>query len=470
MANIMDYIYWRGDLSFTERPFNEVDSLILTEFCYAKLGGIVPGFDGVGGISVRDAYARYHEIHSTQPELVNDPAPVFGAMASSVRFGKCRLYAFVNEVNTEAEVQFSAVTLDLGDGTYYVAYRGTDENMVGWREDFNFSYQAETPGQSMAVAYLNRMMDRTAGRVRIGGHSKGGNLAIYAAAFCDESKKVRIAEVYSNDGPGFNAAIVQTPEYQGILPKVRLTTPESSLVGILLTNPDERKVVKSNAAGLMQHDPYTWQINRDTFDEAESQSGTSLFLNETFRRWLDNLDDDQKKEFITAVFDTLDAGGIRTTADLYRDKWVTYNAVLKAGKQLGEEKQKMVVQILKALAAAGRETLWDETRRSFQDATQKMMADIADATQKVTADIADATQKVTADIAGATQAVVEATQMMAAQRNQEDKKAAEGPTEKNTDEDQAEENSAESRAAAESQTAEAENREAAPISQIPEEA
>ena len=130
----------------------------------------------------------------------------------------------------------------------------------------------------------------------------------------------------------------------------------------------------------------------------------------------------------------------------------------------------MVVQILKALAAAGRETLWDETRRSFQDATQKMMADIADATQKVTADIADATQKVTADIAGATQAVVEATQMMAAQRNQEDKKAAEGPTEKNTDEDQAEENSAESRAAAESQTAEAENREAAPISQIPEEA
>ena len=134
MANILDYVHWRGDLRFTERPFNEVDSLILTEFAYAELGGIVPGFEGVTGVLVRDAYVKYQEMYSGKSVLINDPDAIFRAMASSVRFGGCRLYAYVNEVDTEKEVQFSAVTLDLGDGTYYVAYRGTDENMVGWRQ------------------------------------------------------------------------------------------------------------------------------------------------------------------------------------------------------------------------------------------------------------------------------------------------------------------------------------------------
>lgn len=365
MANILDYLDWRGDVTLEEKEFNEVDNLILSELAYADMDGIAPSPEEGGTMPLSEIWHIYQEKGTDQSYLVNNPKRLLERAASSARFGGLQLGRYVNEVDHAREIQFSAVTFYLPDGTAYVAYRGTDNTIVGWREDFNICYLNETPGQAQAVAYLNSIVEETDCPLRVGGHSKGGNLAIFAAAFCEGEVKERIMTVYSNDGPGFNQTVADMEEYRAILPKVDLILPESSVVGILLTNDAQRRVIKSSANGPLQHDPYTWQVMGPAFVPADGLSNASLFMNEALGKWIGGLNEEQKKILVSVVFDSLDASGAQTLAEMNANKWVSYNAVLKAVREMAPEMQKEVWGILMSLATVSRDVLWNEAKRSF---------------------------------------------------------------------------------------------------------
>ena len=202
MANILDYLDWRGDLQISERGFNEVDNLLLAELCYLDFGGIVPpGFDAP--VPLQEAMRRYDVLreHESMGVLVPDQIPELGRrMAASARFSGLLLCGYENKIDDETQTQFSALTLLLPDGTAYVAFRGTDDTIVGWKEDFNLAFLPVVPAQRMAVQYLQAAAAAFSERpLRVGGHSKGGNLAVYSAVFCSEAVQNQLMQVYNNE-------------------------------------------------------------------------------------------------------------------------------------------------------------------------------------------------------------------------------------------------------------------------------
>ncbi len=363
--NILDYLVMRGDLTFSERPFNEVDNLIFSVLAYLDMHDIVPE-EFVFDVSLRKLCKRYLELGYDQSYIVNDPKILLKRIVGCKRFERVRVGGYCHYVSQDEQVQFSCATFMLGDGTAYVGFSGTDDYITAWREDFNFAFMDSTPGQDEAADYINRLCQHTACPLRLGGHSKGGNFAEYGAAFCDEMlRDSRIIEIYSNDGPGFRNSIQQSEQYAAILDRTRKFIPEESLVGIMMSGKAKTKVVKSTGKGISQHGFYRWQVRRDLLEEATRLSPTSAFMDETIKRWLDSLDDEQKKSVISAVFDSLEASGATTLTELNSHKWASYNAILRAAANIDPDVQGEIFHSLKQLAAAGKDVLWDEAKKAF---------------------------------------------------------------------------------------------------------
>ena len=364
MANFLDYIDWRGDLPFRRDPFNEVDNLILSELAYAELGGIVPEAAGES-VTLREAARRYEEEGRDQSHMANDPGPLLRRAAESERFGTASLSAFADETDEQEQLQFAALTIELDDGSVFVSFRGTDNTIVGWREDFNLCVLSETPGQRLAAAYLDTAAERHTGLLRVGGHSKGGNLAFYAAAFCGSAVKSRIAAVYSNDGPGFRREITERALYREISPKLVKIVPEGTVIGLLLTAGETPNVIKSSVDGPQQHSPYTWLVEGKSFIRAKGLSTVSQLLDEALDRWMDTLNDTQRANLVSAIFDSLEATGAVTLAELNANKRVSYNAVLRAVRGLDPALRRDVLETMKKLALSGKDVLWNEAKSSF---------------------------------------------------------------------------------------------------------
>lgn len=323
--NILDYLPWRGDVPFSACGLNEVDNLIFSALAYLDMSGLTEQPQTVASLC-----EAYFAADRAAGDCNPDRPLLLKAAAESVRFRDVSVCRYVNEVDADRQIQFSAVTFRYLPDAAYVAFRGTDQTIVGWREDFNMSFLKETPGQSAAVAYINQIAAAIPGRLTVGGHSKGGNFAVYAAAFCEPAVSARIERVYSNDGPGFRQEITADERYLAILPKTEKIIPESSLVGILLSGMEERRVVKSSAKGMAQHNPFTWCVMGAAFEEADERTKSSLFMDDTLSRWVASLSDDDLRVMLDAIFDSLDASGVKTTKDLQNNPFATYTAFLKA--------------------------------------------------------------------------------------------------------------------------------------------
>ena len=368
MANMMDYLAWRGDLSFAASEFNEVDSLILSQLVYVDLDGIVPGTDTKESISLAEASERYWETHDREEILsrvsMTKSAPfVMKKMAKTRRFSNLRLWGYVNDINDEEQSQFSVMCVTFPDETLYVAFRGTDNTITGWREDFNMGYLSETPGQLKAVAYLNRMA-ADAETVMVGGHSKGGNFAVYASVRCRPDIQEKIVRVYSNDGPGFQRSMIESPEYQRMIPKIETILPESSIVGMLLEHQESYRVVRSSHSGIQQHDAMSWEILGNSFVYVEEVAAQSVLLDETMKAWLYQLDGEEREQIVDTIFGMLEAANIRTLEDFYRSKWKKVQELLRAKSRLPEDRQKLFARALKLLWSEGNKTVKKRVRQA----------------------------------------------------------------------------------------------------------
>lgn len=372
MANISDYLDWRGDIPMSVDPFNEVDNLILAELAYTDFADIVPPPSKEHQyVTLQDAcemfFSMYSEDEIMEKNSTTKVAPfLMKKMIKSKRFESMLLMDYVNEIDEENQTQFSVISFLLPDDTIFVSFRGTDNTIVGWKEDFNMSFLYQTQGQIRAARYLDDWFGDTTQKLRLGGHSKGGNFAVYAAAFCHPRIQERIVQVYSNDGPGFLKKITEQPQYQKMLPKVISTIPESSIVGMLLENELDHRVVKSSQSGAMQHDAMSWEVLGNHFVFAENLAESSIMLDKTLKNWIYGLEPEEREEFVNILFDTLQSTGATTLDELVANKMAMMNNISKTLSELSPEKQQVLRDVIKRFAYSSGETIADNVQECLQ--------------------------------------------------------------------------------------------------------
>ncbi len=360
--NFIDYLDWRGDITFAEKDLNEVDNLIFSELAYTEMNGLpAEGDEGMTISALWDAL----EDSDTSVYGANIPLPMLKAAAKSARFRDVKVRWYVSKIDHEKHSQFSASTFFYAEDKAYVAFRGTDGTLVGWREDFNMSFLDETAGQNAAVRYLDRIGTLTDARLTVGGHSKGGNFAVYAAAFCDPKlRESRIDRIFSNDGPGFKREVAGSEQLRAILPHVVKIIPDSSIVGILLAGDEKRQYIRSSVKGFAQHDPYTWSVLGTAFVPSDTRSTLSTFMEETLSAWLSGLEPAQRKTFVDVFFDSVNATGAVTLSQLNENKLAAYGAFMKALAGIDSEQKQELQQILKRLIASGIDAVWSGNKES----------------------------------------------------------------------------------------------------------
>ena len=364
MGNIMDYISWRGDLSFEQAQFNEVDNLILACFSYVNLDGI-SAVTKQKGIGLKKLTKEFMKLH-TMKELEADKSFIRLApfmmmeMAKSVRFGKCVVRNYVNDIVTEAEQQFAAMEIVLEDGTSYVSFRGTDDTIIGWKEDFNLS-TGVVPAQKRAIEYLQKISEHTDGMLRVGGHSKGGNLAIYGSVMC-KSAHEKILEIYSNDGPGFSREFQELSEMKEMMPKIIRIIPEYSIIGTLLEHEKEPVIVASSSKGLLQHDGFSWEVQGPALVRRDSLNKTALRFIEILHKWIDGMDTEQKRLLIEDLFATLQASGYENLSEVQSGGLKSLAAMVKRVEKFAPESRGMMQELLTAICGGWLEQLQADTK------------------------------------------------------------------------------------------------------------
>ena len=354
MGTVYDYLTWRGDLTFRKVPFGEVDSLILSMLSYLDMKDIVPApgreveFPSVWAAS-KEYLERYPDPKKAKIGVLipKDIVKMMRAMRSTKRFGPLKMCNYINLIDPETELQFSAVTFLLGDGTAVVTYRGTDDTLVGWKEDMNMCFLPVVPAQLKAVEYLHTVATTHTGKLILTGHSKGGNLAVYAAVHCDPAIRERITAVYSNDGPGFGRNILDDPDYVQIRPRICNLVPQSSVVGMLLEHDENYTVVKSRQkTGLLQHNGLSWEILGNSFVHLKDVNPESRKLDRTVNQWIRDMTPAQREEFAEAVYQLFSVDGAQTLTDIVaaRKKWFSHTRSLDP--KVHETIQRMLSELI----------------------------------------------------------------------------------------------------------------------------
>ena len=370
MATVADYLDWRGDIPFSADPFNEVDNVLLSLFAYVDLEGVVEDGESV---SIKEACRRYFTLHTREETASRDSyvrlVPFLMEKAAGTRrYAETVLHHYVNIIDAGVDEQMSAMTFDLEDGTGYVSYRGTDGSFVGWREDFNLAWMRQTSGQKHAADYLNRIGELSDRPLRVGGHSKGGNFAVYASAFCDASVRERILEADTNDGPGFIQEVAESKEMEEICPKIRSLVPDESLFGLMMYGIYGHEVIKSSARRVFQHDAQTWQVVGNRFERAEKGlTEASILLDKTLTGWVANVEPKQRKKFVDFIFDVLDTSGADTLAELHQNRIRNFAELIRAAHGMDKERRNQFSEVLSVLAKNGKSVLASELKKTIDE-------------------------------------------------------------------------------------------------------
>lgn len=350
MADLFDYLEWRGDLTFRQVPVTMVDNLLFSCLAYVVLQDIVGGLYNGEIKTIAESAMEFAALSEEAKNLrdKNDER-IFYAMANTKRFGDLPLQYHVQQLDKAAEKQFAAITIALDDGSHFVAYRGTDYSVIGWKEDFNMTFCSGVPAQLEAVKYLNAVAERTTGPLYVGGHSKGGNLAIYAASFCAPEVQNRIVAIYNNDGPGFLEDVIASDGYQIIRARIQTYVPQASFFGLALEHEADYTVIESTERFLMQHDPYSWSVKGAEFVYLDEVTPGGKFWDQTMHDWLAGLSKEQRASFVDAVYEILareDAKTLQETAKLWLNNT---GELIQSVRNVDEETVAMIQHTLKLL-------------------------------------------------------------------------------------------------------------------------
>ena len=375
---IIDYVHWRGDISFQIQPYNSIDYLILSNLAYVHFDGIT--FQP--SLTLNEAYEQYI---NSQYVFEDESHSLFEKVSHAPRYQNIRILSYMNDVNPELIKQFAVVTFLLENQTLFVAFRGTDESLIGWHEDFLMLCETIIPSQTSAVNYLNEIgqfkyqstlkqslqnqyLGSLTQRLRkhfqykkqglpilLGGHSKGGNLAMYAACFCDENLSQRILKVYNFDGPGFQEDMLASKNYQNMLPRIISYIPHYSFFGIVLGHEENYHVIQSHNEGMLQHNSFSWHVTKDDFVNDELSYESVQFAIKVIL-FLEKMTIEEKRLFVETMFVLFDSLNLHTFHELSH---ITYKQILAAIKELtllDNKMRKMLIEVLHMLWLEAKKT------------------------------------------------------------------------------------------------------------------
>ena len=377
MANVVDYLHWRGDLTFEKDPFNNVDNLILSILSYLGFGGVVPSERSEKRVQLGDACAKILKKLKGDPSLITGFSRVDGtfleALVNAPRFANIELGRYVDRINVEKSLQFAAFTAYLPTGQMFVSFRGTDGTLVGWRENLNLSFKVTSADKSAALYLEKRIREHlaegnnsTCANVMVGGHSKGGNLASYAATVCPEELLGTLERVWSNDGPNMCPEILPATAHKVLGDKYIRILPEFSVVGMIFDDPAVPKlIVKSSETGMMAHDGVSWQVMRNTFEFADDFQPECKKINEAFSTWYKDLPLSQRERFTNELFDALSAGGAVYFSDIISSP-ANLQPVVTALTKTEKQTKEVFFDLLSSLVNASATSLIENITESSQ--------------------------------------------------------------------------------------------------------
>ena len=366
MKNMLDYIKEFGHVSFEERAFSEIDALVLTELEYLPLEKVVPSDEnGEDFVTVKEIaeYMQEHkqELFDENPMMITQERhEVSQVIADAPRFQSLKFFGVVSVWDKDTTKQFAAVTVEVEPSVRLVVFRGTDETLIGWKEDFLMTYSPLVAAQTDAKEYLAKQASLWGGDLMISGHSKGGNLAIYAAATQEEDVQLRIVDIFCFDSPGLYRSVLETKGYQNIVPLAMRYIPQDSLVGLMLESEVPYVIVKSNATGAMQHSAMTWEIEDGQFIKMEKLTKNSQLNDQTFKKWTESVSDEELELFWNVFFELLFSVGIDTVNDLYGQFMHYVQEFLKAAGDMDEEKRELLTRIALLLVST-RFEVWKDS-------------------------------------------------------------------------------------------------------------
>ena len=366
MKNMLDYIKEFGHLSFEERDFSEIDALVLTELEYLPLEKVVPSDEnGENFVTVKEIaeYMQEHkqELFDENPMMITEERhEVSQVIADAPRFQSLKFFGVVSVWDKDTTKQFAAITVEVEPSVRLVVFRGTDETLIGWKEDFLMTYSPLVAAQTDAKEYLAKQASLFDGDLMVSGHSKGGNLAIYAAATQEEDVQLRIVDIFCFDSPGLYRSVLETKGYQNIVPLAMRYIPQDSLVGLMLESEVPYVIVKSNATGAMQHSAMTWEIEDGQFIKMEKLTKNSQLNDQTFKKWTESVSDEELELFWNVFFELLFSVGIDTVNDLYGQFMHYVQEFLKAAGDMDEEKRELLTRIALLLVST-RFEVWKDS-------------------------------------------------------------------------------------------------------------
>ena len=320
MTNVLDYLKWRGDLTFTQDPPNAVDALVFSALAYIRYGGAVEEHPKEP-VTLREAAETFLQLENCEDRVrAKNDLELLRLASESTRFGFAKICGYSDLYIPEEETQFAAMTFLLDDATAFLAFRGTDETLVGWKEDFNMSFQQTIPSQRLAQRYIEGFGAQCGLQMRICGHSKGGNLAVFGAARSPKEVRDRILEVFNNDGPGFTEFLMGDQGYREIVPKIRTYVPQSSVIGMLLEHEEPYTIIKSNQVSILQHEIYSWEVVGKSFVPMEEITADSRFLNLTIKNWASQMTVQERNQVVDTLFTLLSSGDVKTASDIFHPR------------------------------------------------------------------------------------------------------------------------------------------------------
>lgn len=355
MANILDYIKQYKNETIQNMEFNEVDNLILSRLSYLPFENIkLEKQESLNSIA-----QKMKNIEEDKYNMKIDKE-LIKLVGNSQRFKDFIVTDYYFSRDEKEEKQFVAITIHLGDGIMYLSYGGTDNTLVGWKEDFNLSFMTHIPSQIEAVKYIKNVSSKYTEKMILGGHSKGGNLAVYSAVFCPVNIQERIISVTNFDGPGFDETVIENENYKRILNKIYTYIPQSSIIGRLLEHKEKYTVVRSTQIVILQHDIFSWEVVGNALEKMQKVTNGSDIINETVRNWLKSTSPEQRANFINIMYEIVTKTNVKTFKEFNSSKAKNIGIILKSYKNINENDKKMIGKMILSFFTAAKDCIMEK--------------------------------------------------------------------------------------------------------------
>ena len=366
MGNLITYVQQYEAQTFQEKSVTDIDILVLTEIAYLPFDEIVfSSFEEKAVISLNQLGKEFETIkekeHKNNPFMITkERIQLLDVVSKSQRYKDIKVFGFMNDIDDEQTKQFAAVCYQWEEESRWIIFRGTDESLTGWKEDFMMTYSDLIPAQIDAIEYLRKQAELFSGSLNISGHSKGGNLSLYASAMQEEDIQHRIQQIYCWDAPGVHRSILNTEGYQRVVSKAKRYIPQDSIVGLMLESQVPYHIIESQGSGISQHSALMWNIEDDHFVELTELTRNSQLTDQTFKQWTEVVSDEDLKLFFDTFFELIFEMGVETVNDVYYNFRMYMRQFFEKAYQMDTEKREILLRVGRLLFQI-RYEIWKDT-------------------------------------------------------------------------------------------------------------